>query len=208
MNPRLQALHPYPFERLARLQARRHAACAPAAHRPVDRRAAARAAAIRARDAAAQPAISSAATPRPPACRSCAPRAPRWLTRRYRPDGRQRRSGLDGAAGQRHARGAVRLRAGGGRSRSVHRSWRCRIRSIRSTKARRCWPAPSRTSSTPPPASGYLPDLAAVPEAIWQRCQVLFLCSPGNPTGAVLPLEYLRRALELAERHDFIIASR
>jgi N-succinyldiaminopimelate aminotransferase len=58
-----------------------------------------------------------------------------------------------------------------------------------------------------PAEDGYQPDLAAVPEAIWQRCQVLFLCSPGNPSGAVLPLEFFSRALELAERHDFIIAS-
>jgi len=56
-------------------------------------------------------------------------------------------------------------------------------------------------------ATGYAPDLDAVPESVWRRCQVLFLCSPGNPTGAVLPLAYLRRALELAERYDFVIAS-
>jgi N-succinyldiaminopimelate aminotransferase len=43
--------------------------------------------------------------------------------------------------------------------------------------------------------------------AVWERCEVLFLCSPGNPTGAVAPLPYLRRALELAERHDFVIAA-
>jgi N-succinyldiaminopimelate aminotransferase len=36
---------------------------------------------------------------------------------------------------------------------------------------------------------------------------VLFLCSPGNPSGAVLSQEFLRRALELANRHDFIIAA-
>lgn len=56
-------------------------------------------------------------------------------------------------------------------------------------------------------ASGYLPDLDAIPDSIWQRCQILFLCSPGNPTGAVMSLEYLRHALELAERFDFVIAS-
>ncbi|HEV7985340.1 MAG TPA: succinyldiaminopimelate transaminase [Steroidobacteraceae bacterium] len=56
-------------------------------------------------------------------------------------------------------------------------------------------------------ANGYRADLAAVPTAIWRRCQLLFLCSPGNPTGAVLPLEYLRQALTLAERYDFIIAA-
>ena len=54
---------------------------------------------------------------------------------------------------------------------------------------------------------GYLPDIAAVPEAVWRSCEVLFLCSPGNPTGAVLPLDYMQRALDLADRYDFVIAS-
>jgi N-succinyldiaminopimelate aminotransferase len=53
----------------------------------------------------------------------------------------------------------------------------------------------------------YLPDLDGVPEATWRRCQMLFLCSPGNPTGAVASVEYLRRALELADRYDFVVAS-
>jgi len=53
----------------------------------------------------------------------------------------------------------------------------------------------------------FQPDLDAVPAAIWTRCQVLFLCSPGNPTGAVLSMDFLRHALELAERHDFVIAA-
>jgi len=53
-------------------------------------------------------------------------------------------------------------------------------------------------------ATGYAPDLDAVD---WRRCQVLFLCSPGNPTGAVLSQAFLRRALELADHHAFIIAA-
>ena len=53
----------------------------------------------------------------------------------------------------------------------------------------------------------FQPDLDAVPLDIWKRCQVLFLCSPGNPTGAVLSLDFLRHALKLAERHDFVIAA-
>ena len=56
-------------------------------------------------------------------------------------------------------------------------------------------------------ATHYVPDLHAVPESVWRRCQVLFLCSPGNPTGAVLSLAYLQHALEVAERFDFIIAA-
>jgi N-succinyldiaminopimelate aminotransferase len=53
----------------------------------------------------------------------------------------------------------------------------------------------------------FQPDLDAVPAETWKRCQVLFLCSPGNPTGAVLSLDFLRHALALADRHDFVIAS-
>ena len=55
--------------------------------------------------------------------------------------------------------------------------------------------------------NGYLPDLDAVDEESWRRCQLLFLCSPGNPTGRVMSRDYLRRALELATRHDFMIAA-
>ncbi len=53
----------------------------------------------------------------------------------------------------------------------------------------------------------FQPDLDAVPAEIWKRCEILFLCSPGNPTGAVLSLEFLRHALKLAEKYDFVIAS-
>jgi N-succinyldiaminopimelate aminotransferase len=53
----------------------------------------------------------------------------------------------------------------------------------------------------------YLPDLDAVPTATWERCQLLFLCTPGNPTGAVMPADYLRRVLELSVRYGFVVAS-
>ncbi len=55
--------------------------------------------------------------------------------------------------------------------------------------------------------SGFLPDLDAVPAEVWQRCQLLYLCTPGNPTGAVAGLDYLQRLIGLADEHDFIIAS-
>jgi N-succinyldiaminopimelate aminotransferase len=57
------------------------------------------------------------------------------------------------------------------------------------------------------PETRFQPDLDAVPAETWKRCEVLFLCTPGNPTGAVLSLDFLRYALELAVRHDFVIAS-
>lgn len=56
-------------------------------------------------------------------------------------------------------------------------------------------------------ATGFLPDLDAVPVDVWRRCQLLFLCSPANPVGAVMDVAYLQRALQLAEAHDFVIAS-
>jgi len=56
-------------------------------------------------------------------------------------------------------------------------------------------------------SNGYLPDLGAVPAATWERCQLLFLCTPGNPTGAVMPADYLRRVLELSDRYGFVVAS-
>ena len=56
-------------------------------------------------------------------------------------------------------------------------------------------------------ATGFLPDFEAIPTSTWERCQLLYICTPGNPTGAVIPTETLQRLIELADTHDFIIAS-
>ncbi|GHE22350.1 succinyldiaminopimelate transaminase [Halomonas urumqiensis] len=53
----------------------------------------------------------------------------------------------------------------------------------------------------------FRPDLDAVPAEVWRDVQLVFVCSPGNPTGAVTPLSELERLIELADEHDFIIAS-
>ncbi|WP_333688001.1 succinyldiaminopimelate transaminase [Methylococcus capsulatus] len=55
--------------------------------------------------------------------------------------------------------------------------------------------------------SGFLPAFDAVPEAVWRRCRLVYVCSPGNPTGAVMGGDQQRQLLELAERYDFIVAS-
>ncbi len=55
--------------------------------------------------------------------------------------------------------------------------------------------------------TGYLPDPGSVPAADWTRCQLLYICSPGNPSGAVMPPDLLRHLLALADEHDFIIAA-
>jgi N-succinyldiaminopimelate aminotransferase len=55
--------------------------------------------------------------------------------------------------------------------------------------------------------NNYLPDFNAVSVAEWQRCQLLFLCSPGNPTGQLISTKQYQELIELADCYDFIIAS-
>lgn len=55
--------------------------------------------------------------------------------------------------------------------------------------------------------TGFLPDFEQIPASIWQDVQIVFICSPGNPTGSVTPLATYQRLIELADTHDFVIAS-
>ncbi|MBT8144892.1 MAG: succinyldiaminopimelate transaminase [Gammaproteobacteria bacterium] len=50
-------------------------------------------------------------------------------------------------------------------------------------------------------------DIDAVSRERWQRCQLLYLCSPHNPTGAVLGQQALERLVKLAQRYDFTIVA-
>ena len=56
-------------------------------------------------------------------------------------------------------------------------------------------------------SNGFNPDFDAVPAQVWERCQILFLCSPGNPTGALVPLQTLKKLIALADQYDFVIAA-
>jgi N-succinyldiaminopimelate aminotransferase len=53
----------------------------------------------------------------------------------------------------------------------------------------------------------YLPDFDQVPDSVWQRCGLLFVCSPGNPSGAVFSAAMYEKLLNLSQRFDFVIAS-
>ncbi len=55
-------------------------------------------------------------------------------------------------------------------------------------------------------SNGFLPELEAVPEETWRRAAIVWLNYPNNPTGAVAPLDFLRRAAELSHEHDFLLA--
>jgi N-succinyldiaminopimelate aminotransferase len=55
--------------------------------------------------------------------------------------------------------------------------------------------------------NNYQPDFDNVPDATWQRCQLVYICTPGNPTGAVMDIDALQKLIKLADQHDFVIAS-
>jgi len=55
--------------------------------------------------------------------------------------------------------------------------------------------------------NNYRMDFARVPAEVWQQVQLVYICSPGNPTGTVLQHTDLAHILALAERHDFLIAA-
>ena len=57
------------------------------------------------------------------------------------------------------------------------------------------------------PARNFACDYGSVPEDVWARVRLLYVCSPGNPTGATLGLDDWKQLFELADRHGFVIAS-
>ena len=63
------------------------------------------------------------------------------------------------------------------------------------------WFAPSEA------ARNFGIDWAAVPEAVWETTQLLFVCSPGNPTGAVMGLDEWELLFKLSDQYGFVIAS-
>ncbi len=57
------------------------------------------------------------------------------------------------------------------------------------------------------PRRNFAIDWSQIDDASWSRTQLLYVCSPGNPTGAVMPLSEWRMLFELSDRHGFVIAS-
>ncbi|MCF6230121.1 MAG: succinyldiaminopimelate transaminase [Gammaproteobacteria bacterium] len=55
--------------------------------------------------------------------------------------------------------------------------------------------------------NGFLADYLSVPESIWEKCQLLYLCTPNNPTGATYTVEALQALIKLADKYSFILAS-
>ncbi|MEK9844704.1 aminotransferase class I/II-fold pyridoxal phosphate-dependent enzyme [Thalassospira sp.] len=56
------------------------------------------------------------------------------------------------------------------------------------------------------PETGFLPDLDLIDEATLDACRLFFLCSPANPQGAIASADYIERMINLARKHDFVLA--
>ena len=57
------------------------------------------------------------------------------------------------------------------------------------------------------PERNFAPDFSTVPAEVWPRVQLLYICTPGNPTGAVLTLNDWKTLFSLSDQHGFVIAS-
>jgi N-succinyldiaminopimelate aminotransferase len=57
------------------------------------------------------------------------------------------------------------------------------------------------------PRRNFAPDWSAIDDATWARTQLVYVCSPGNPTGAVMPMAEWEHLFALSDRHGFVIAS-
>lgn len=55
--------------------------------------------------------------------------------------------------------------------------------------------------------SNYLPDFEAIDNETWKQCQLIYICTPGNPTGSVISKQQMQWLINKAEEFDFIIAS-
>ena len=56
-------------------------------------------------------------------------------------------------------------------------------------------------------AHNFAVDWDSVPAEVWAKTQLIFVCSPGNPTGAVMPLDQWKKLFDLSDRYGFVIAS-
>jgi N-succinyldiaminopimelate aminotransferase len=63
------------------------------------------------------------------------------------------------------------------------------------------WFAPSD------PARNFAVDYSGVPEAVWAKTELLFVCTPGNPAGSVMTLAEWEYLFRLSDQHGFVIAS-
>ena len=204
MNPAAGATAPLPLRAPEGTQRRHRAGRRLQAHRPGHRRAAPRHAGAD-RRGAGPGAAGAVVLPGHRRRAGAAPGLRRLAAAALR---RQRRPADADAAGQRLARGAVCAGADADRPDAARRHRGLpQSRSIRSTKGAALLAGAQTAFANSDPARNFAADWSQIDDATWARTQLLYVCSPGNPTGAVMPLSEWRTLFELSDRHGFVIAS-
>lgn len=57
------------------------------------------------------------------------------------------------------------------------------------------------------PETDFNPDFSVVTDDQWEACKLVYICTPGNPTGAIMSVEDLQSLIRLSIEHDFVIVS-
>src|SRR5690606_36719923 len=57
------------------------------------------------------------------------------------------------------------------------------------------------------PENNFSADTAQLPDAVWERTQPMYICSPNNPTGRVLTRDEWKHLFDLSDRYGFVIAA-
>ncbi|WP_018140968.1 succinyldiaminopimelate transaminase [Thioalkalivibrio sp. ALJ7] len=203
MNPRLDRLQPYPFERLRRLFAD--------LEQPADR----------------EPIALSIGEPRhalpgfvEPALRDALQGYNHYPTTRGEPDLRetiaawlQRRFQLDGVDANRQVLPVSGTREALFAIAQAVVAQKPRARVLMPNPFYQIYEGAALLAGAEPafydlaPENGYLPDFSAVDAATWDAVQLVYICNPGNPAGACMSESAMQELIGLADRHDFVIAA-
>lgn len=203
MNPDLDALHPYPFEKLAALKARLSPP-SDLAHIPLtigEPQHAPYAAALEALHAHQAEFARYPATAGLPALRET---IANWASQRFGLEGLDPESQVLPVNGTREAIFAF-VQTALDRSRAARVAVPNPFYQIYEGATLLAGGQPLYLDCTAD--NGFRPDFSAVTADTWRNVQLVFVCSPGNPTGAVTPLDEFKQLIALADEHDFIIAS-
>lgn len=203
MNPDLDALHPYPFEKLAKLKA---SLTAPAglAHIPLTIGEPQHAPYAKALEALVRHQLDMAKYPATAGIAALRETMAAWATARFGLAGLDAERQILPVNGTREAIFAF-VQAALDRTRPAKVAVPNPFYQIYEGATLLAGGEPLHLDCTA--ETHFRPNFSAISADTWRETQIVFLCSPGNPTGAVTPLNEFKQLIALADEFDFIIAS-
>lgn len=203
MNPDLAALHPYPFEKLAALKAELTPPTA-LAHIPLTIGEPQHAPYPKALEALVAHQLEMARYPATNGLLALRETLAQWATRRFKLPGLEAERQVLPVNGTREAIFAF-VQAALDRTRTAKVVVPNPFYQIYEGATLLAGGEPVYLNGTA--ENGFRPDFTTISPATWRDVQIVFICSPGNPTGAVTSINEFKQLIALADEHDFIIAS-